>query len=264
MIDDRSLDICSGGRTISSEQRYLTDFYQGSEMAKIILSVLIWGFLVGDTFARYGETPEQCVERYGAATTNLPGYADVDQVAVHSKDGLSITVFFTRGYDKKITAGMIFYTPAKPFSYGFSCVKDMALDDENTILATVKGQWSQDKPTIGLEKAKPAGGNVNSIGRIFPNSTIPKVTPISNGSGIIGATGEKVAKALPDVLRIIFPRETRYIPIPISHNGLHIFAFRILHGVAICSDDKIPAISNWAEYIREQKVMPASKPISGL
>lgn len=232
-------------------------------MTKIILSVLIWGFLVGDTFARYGETPEQCVERYGAAVTNLPGYGDVDQVAVHSKDDLSITVFFIRGYDKKITAGMIFYSQQKPFS-GYTLFKDMAVDDENTILATVKGQWSQDKPTVGLEKAKPAGGNVNSMGRISPNSTIPKITSISNGSGIIGATGEKVAKALPDVFRIIYPREIKYTPTPISHNGLHIFAFRVLHGVAICSDDKIPAISNWAKYIRDQNVKPASKPISGL
>ncbi|MEI7879704.1 MAG: hypothetical protein WCI95_02400 [bacterium] len=138
-------------------------------MAKLIVSLLVWVGLVGAAFARFGETPEQCIERYGAAVTNLPGFGDIERVAIHSNDNITITVVFMRGYDNKITARSIFYTRVKPFAYDFSSVKDMAAEDENTILATVKGQWNQEKPAKGLEGAKPAGGNVNSIGRIVPN-----------------------------------------------------------------------------------------------
>jgi hypothetical protein len=41
-------------------------------MAKLVLSLLIIGVLTGEAFARFGETPEQCVERYGAAVTIRP------------------------------------------------------------------------------------------------------------------------------------------------------------------------------------------------
>jgi hypothetical protein len=50
----------------------------------------------------------------------------------------------------------------------------------------------------------------------------------------------------------------------ISHNGLHVFAFRILHGVAICSDDKIPALTKWEAHMSELKAKPAPKTITGL
>jgi len=222
-------------------------------MSKIILLLMIFGVLAGKAFARFGETPEQCEERYGAALTNLPGYSDVERVAIHKKDNLTITVVFFRSNDKPTTAGLIFYSLAKPFSYGFSCVLDLTPEDEDAILSTVEGQWSQDKPAKELAGPKPFSSNVNSLSHILPGSSIPKKTPISTGSGITSGMAGKVAQAVQGVLPLIYPHEITYTPVPISHNGSRIFSFRVLHGVAICSADRISGLNQWAEYTRQRK-----------
>ncbi len=233
-------------------------------MGKFIVAALIWAVLCGESFARFGETPEQCVERYGAAVTTLPGHGDVERVAIHSKDNLSITIVFFRGADNKSTAGLIFYSSAKPFSPVFYFGSDIAPENEVVILSTVKGQWTQDKPVKGLEGAKAFGGNKNSIGRLVPSSTLPKNTPISNGPGITAERSDKVAKTIQDFLRIIYPNEVTYTLVPISHNGARIFAYRVVHGVAICSVDTIPGLSLWIDHKRALNVTPAPKPVTGL
>ncbi len=233
-------------------------------MGKIIASLLIWAVLCGESFARFGETPEQCIERYGAAVTNLPGHGDVERVAIHTKDDLSITIVFFRGSDNKSTAGLILYSKAKPFSPGFSSVSDIAPENEAVILSTVKGQWTQDKPAKGLEGAKPFGGNIYSSGRIVPSSTLLKNTPISTGPGITAERSDKVAKAVQDFLPILYPNEASYTPSPISRNGSRIFSYRVLHGVVICSADIISGITLWADHARVRNVTPAPKTITGL
>jgi len=229
-----------------------------------IIALLIWGILLGNAHARFGETPEQCIERYGVAVTNLPGYADVERVAIHKKDELTITVVFFRGKDNQITAVLIHYTRAKPLLRYHSFAPDITQEDVDAILGTVEGQWTLDKPAIQLAGPKPFSSNIYSASRFRPDSTIPTKTPITNGSSITSGMSDKVAQSVQGVLSMIYPNEITYTTTPISHNGPRLFSFRVLHGVAICSADKISSINQWANYTRQQSVKPTPKPILGL
>ncbi len=233
-------------------------------MNRILLSLLILGVLAGNALARFGETPDQCVERYGAAITNLPGHADVERISIHTKDDLFIAIVFFRGADNPSTAGLIFYSRAKPFAHGYSAAANLEPENENIILATVKGLWSEDKPVKGLEGPKAFGSINTSSGRTFSNNAIPKVKPISNSPGITAGTGSKVAKAVQDVLHVIYPHASSLTLISLGHNGPRLFAFRVLHGVAICSADKISSLTQWTEHTQELKAKPARTPIIGL
>lgn len=253
-------------------------------MSKLSLSLIIWGMLVLQVSARHGETPVQCEERYGAAITNLLGNTDVEQVAIYKKDALNIIVVFIKGIDNKVTADLIFYTRAQPYDPLFYRVPAMSEEDEATILATVKGQWEKYKPAQQLAGPKYVGGSSTVTGQKVIG-TKPTVKTMSSGPGIYAATSEKVAKAVQDVLQLVYPRElpptaahgrsrrlresevTKELSctvVPISHNGLHLYAFRTIQGVAICSDGNISRMTKWVEFIRGKNAAPAPKPLTGL
>jgi hypothetical protein len=233
-------------------------------MSKFIVSLLIWGLFIGHAFARYGETPEQFAVRYGIAITNLPACADVEWVAIHSKDDLFITAIFLRDIDGKARARFIFYSRSQPFSPFPSSGPDMTQEDETVILATIKGQWTLETPAKTLAGPKYFGGNANSMSRVMPNNSIPDKKSIGFSSGILADTGDKVSKAVQEVLHVIYPHNYSYTTSLISHNGPKLFAFRALHGVAICTAEKIPSISGWTNFIRGQNAKPVPKPITGI
>lgn len=232
-------------------------------MSRLTISLLIWGMLVLHASARHGETPSQCEARYGAAVTNLPGNADIEQVAIYRKDDLNITAIFIKGYDNKVTVEMIFYTRAQPFAPSLSLAPNMSAEDEATILGTVKGQWETDKPTQQLAGPKHFGGSSTITGQ-RTIGTKPNTKAMTSGPGVYATTSEKVAKAVQNVLQLVYPKEVSYTAAPISHNGLHLYAFRTIHGIAICSDQNISRMTKWAEYIRGQNAKPIPKSLDGL
>ncbi len=220
----------------------------------ILCALLVWVVLAGEASARFGETPDQCLLRYGRTVTNLAGYASVERVAIHTKGDLFITIVFFKGDDSKPTAGLILYSMLKPLSYLNQPVADLLPEDEKGILATVEGPWKMDGPGKAdapplkqLSSPKTLSGTKHTLG-----SSGPKVKPITTSAGIKADSGDKMAKAIEDVLPLLYFRQPSYTPVPLSQNGLRIFSYRVLNGIVICSSDKIPALAQWAAHQREE------------
>lgn len=233
-------------------------------MRKLILcSLVTWVVLAGTASARFGETPEQCLLRYGRTVTNLAGYASVDRVAVHTKGDLFITIVFFKGEDKKApAAGLILYSMLKPLSYFNEPAEDLLAEDEKAILATVEGSWKKDGPTKAdappprqLSSPKTLNGTRHTLG-----SSGAKVKPITTSAGITADSGDKLAKTITEVLPLLYFRQPDYTPVLLGQNGPRTFAYRVLKGIVICSSDKVPALAQWAAHLREENAKPVAIP----
>lgn len=94
-----------------------------------LIITLIFG-LTFPLFARIGETPEECVQRYGATLKGTPskhGFWDSEQR--HEKNGVRISIRFLRGQDGVLHAEYLEYQPVNRSEFKLSPERTKSLMD---------------------------------------------------------------------------------------------------------------------------------------
>jgi hypothetical protein len=118
----------------------------GMKALSWITTIILAGILPLNGWARLGETPEQCEERYGSPSITkkepegfLPGVT----LAVYQKAGLAISVIFYKG-----TAGFVFFEKSEKNALGNA--KELSLPEIEALLKANGGgkKWRVALPTI--------------------------------------------------------------------------------------------------------------------
>lgn len=138
-------------------------------------------FTLGATpllFARIGESPEACDQRYGPplkAGSPTRGFWATEQR--HEKNGFRIVVRFLRHEDGTFTAGYVEYTPMNPSDFSFT--------DERTrsLLEIVSTEWTKLAPIPLPPPPVPINTATNSIRTLARTSKV-KVITIEQTGGI--------------------------------------------------------------------------------
>ncbi|MBM4149043.1 MAG: hypothetical protein FJ224_08355 [Lentisphaerae bacterium] len=215
--------------------------------AWIVVCALV---LASSAEARLGETVEECQRRYGAAVTNYPGHGNVDTVAVYVKDGICVVAIFTKRAGVDTRASMVIYSRLHPDARGLLAPPPEITEKEQAaLLDTVSGRWKDYDDTPPRLAARPS--------KVVPLLPQPTITVRHRD-----ATAEALNKA---VEALYAPPALSWIRTPpknIAHNGPKLFAFRILRGVAICSQDGAEAVRAWAERVISETAA-ARKPPEG-
>jgi hypothetical protein len=166
--------------------------------ALAILSATL--FMATPGFARLGETPEQCDERYGSKYTESAGQGFWAAERKYEKGGVRITIRFLRGEAGGRTAEYIEYKPINTTSNRMTASKTEGL------LQLVSQNWTPlTLITPPPQTEKPPPDPAKTLG----TTHAPKVITIEKASGEEKRRADKEAKSRQELLVNIAARNKR-------------------------------------------------------
>lgn len=157
-------------------------------------------FMATPGFARLGETPEQCDERYGSKYTEAAGQGFWAAERKYEKGGVRITIRFLRGEAGTRTAEYIEYKPINTTSNRMTASKAEGL------LQLVSQSWTPlTLITPPPQTEKPPPDPAKTLG----TTHAPKVITIEKASGEEKRRADKEAKSRQQLLENIAARNKR-------------------------------------------------------
>ena len=211
--------------------------------------LVCWFAFAVTASARMGETRAECMERYGLAVTNVPGFGDLASVGVYVKDDIVVSLFFIKTDGQAERVGMVIYSRAWPDigpdtrrneRHNNILVSEITTNEQVALLATIPGRWE--------DYALPASALAGRSNKVIPLTDLTSPTEKNRDAASLA-----VRKAFRGLYAPRLRLLVNSAPQDIVHNGPKMFAFRISGGLALCSYDAVAAITTWAEHVLAER-----------